>query len=62
MGNRTKRPPGRPKPQASRPSVFFIVALAIGLALLVWMFSQSAGSPAQPKTTSQLEMSKGALT
>lgn len=61
MGNRTKRPPGRPKPRANRPSVFFIVALVIGLALLVWMFSKSTASPVRPKTTSQFEISKGAL-
>ena len=60
MGNRTKRPPGRPKPEASRPSVFFIVALLIGLVLLIWMAWMSTRSPAQPKTTSQLEISQGA--
>lgn len=54
MGNRTKRPPGRSRPQANRPSAFFIIALVIGLALLAWMFIQTARTQSQPKTTSQL--------
>lgn len=58
MGNRTKRPPGRPKPEANRPSAFFIIALVIGLALLTWMFMQTARTQSEPKTTSQL-LSRG---
>lgn len=61
MGNRTKRAPGRPKPQSSRPSMFFIIALVLGLAFLVWMLSQTGGSVAPPTTTSQLELSKGTV-
>jgi hypothetical protein len=58
MGNRTKRPPGRPKQQQGRPSLFFIIALAIGIAVLMWMFAGAVRKPATPKapptTTSML--------
>ena len=50
MGNRTKRPPGRPKPESKRPSTFFIVALVIGVAILMWIFSQTATRPSPPPT------------
>lgn len=43
MGRGTTR---RPKPKESgRPSIFFIIALAIGIALLVWAFSQMISKP-----------------
>jgi len=44
MGRGTTR---RPKPkESSRPSIFFIIALAIGIALLVWAFSRVIRRPA----------------
>lgn len=51
MGNRTKRRPGRPKPESGRPSIFFIIALLIGVILLIWMFSKSVKPAQTPPTT-----------
>lgn len=51
MGNRTKRRPGRPKPESGRPSIFFIVALVIGVVILILIFSRAAMNPAKPPTT-----------
>ena len=43
MGRGTTR---RPKPKEStRPSLFFIIALLIGIALLVWTFSKVISKP-----------------
>ena len=31
--------------ESGRPSIFFIVALAVGLALLLWFFAQTLRHP-----------------
>ena len=51
MGNRTKRRPGRTKPESGAPSIFFIIAMVVGVILLIWMFSRSAVKPIQPPKT-----------
>jgi hypothetical protein len=43
MGRGTTR---RPKPkERSGPSLFFIIALLIGIALLIWVFARTIGKP-----------------
>ena len=37
-------------PEHGRPSLFFIIALVIGLALLVWAFVTMAGKTPPPTT------------
>lgn len=49
MGHRTTRPPGRFKKGPQRPSVFFIVAMLIGLLILAWIFAQATARPVKPK-------------
>lgn len=51
MGNRTKAPPGRPKPQKTGPSLFFIIALGIGVLVLVILFIINTSKPQVPPTT-----------
>ena len=51
MGRGTTR---RPKPkERGGPSVFFIVALIIGVALLIWVFTQVIGRPATRRGASR---------
>jgi hypothetical protein len=59
-----KGPKKRSRSTEQRPSLFFIIALAIGLLMLAWLFVQNARNPqplvepldysAPPATTSQL--------
>jgi len=43
MGRGTTRRPKRK--ESGRPSIFFILALALGIVLLVWAFSQVVRRP-----------------
>lgn len=52
MGRRTTRRPGRPK-TTNRPSFFFMIALAIGVALVLWFFITMIRRPA-PKLGSEV--------
>ena len=46
MSRGTTRPIRRRK-QSGRPSIFFIVALTIGVALVIWFFVQTLRHPAK---------------
>lgn len=47
MAYKAKR---RKEPERGRPSIFFIIALLLGLILLVWAFIALAGKPPKPTT------------
>ena len=51
MSRRTTRRPGRPKEQ-TRPSLFFMVALALGVLLLIWGFLKVISTPVKPPAKS----------
>jgi hypothetical protein len=44
VSRRTTRRPGRQKPQG-RPSLFFIITLAIGILFLLWLFVHFVTQP-----------------
>jgi hypothetical protein len=48
VGRRTTRRPGRAK-QTNRPSLFFIIALAVGLVLVLSLFIWSLSHAPKPK-------------
>jgi bacteriorhodopsin len=54
VSRRTTRAIRREKP-AGRPSIFFIVALAIGIALVLWFFIQMIRHPPKPQRTAALQ-------
>jgi hypothetical protein len=52
MGHRTTHRPGRRPAGPKRPSVFFMIALGIGVILLVWLFAVAVRQPVKPKPAS----------
>jgi hypothetical protein len=44
VSRRTTRRPAR-KDERNRPSTFFLIALAVGIALLIWMVVHMIGAP-----------------
>jgi hypothetical protein len=49
----------RPKPkgeQRGRPSLFFIIAMALGVLLLIWLFGQAVTRPMKPAKRGGLEV------
>lgn len=48
MGKRTTRRPGR-RAESQRPSLFFMIALALGMILLVWLFVLALSRPMVPQ-------------
>lgn len=48
MGHRTTHKPGKIKKGAGRPSIPFIIFLALGIALLIWIVIVVSSQPVQP--------------
>ncbi|HEX6160702.1 MAG TPA: hypothetical protein VF111_11080 [Thermoanaerobaculia bacterium] len=55
MGNRTTRKPGIRDKGRQRPSLFFFIALGLGVLLVIWLMSMAVSQPMTPvqKTTTQ---------
>jgi hypothetical protein len=56
MSRRTTRRPGR-RPTNEHPSIWFFVALGVGLIFIIWMYAHVATNPvpapAKPATATQ---------
>jgi hypothetical protein len=58
MGHRTTHRPGRRREEPKRPSAFFLIALALGVILIIWLFTLAIRQPVKPKpaTTTTLHI------
>ena len=58
MSRRTTRRPGR-RPQNQHPSIWFFVALGVGILLVIFVYSRVAMKPvAKPQTTTSQPKSR----
>lgn len=59
MSRRTTRRPGR-RPTNQHPSIWFFVALGVGLILIIWVYAHVAVKPVPtPATTTTQQPKKG---
>ena len=57
MGRKSGRRPGGPREQ-ERPSLFFIIALAVGIVLLLWGAWVVISRPVTPKNVGRVVMAR----